>query len=337
MNRIKELYILCAISLYPHSDGDYLCENAKGLLESFNIDKKDYFLVIDELEKEGIVDYEEKYYEDDEREFSYDGKKVNHKTLSERISVYKKWCGYKDEIDLRSVKALADEIRKRYREEDLSNALVNLSQGLYTNFHHNLEETLFYYLSAKKEVAYAIDGLTALAQMFDLKYHNAEQLIKLPEGFFDTISTYFGEMLEEKDYQFWYEKLPKYIKEKAIKEKDADLYYITKKGEDFYYKTRVLDLSKSTDYYKVFSVFFNLSTKEGGHVDYSSLEKSVQRQIKKVDKMEAAELRSFIQRNLTDEQNGFLQYAKIENITNGGKKLIKTVRGKGIDFNNKIE
>jgi hypothetical protein len=42
----------------------------------------------------------------------------------------------------------------------------------------------------------------------------------------------------------------------------------------------------------------------------------------------------FIQRNLTDEHNGFLHYAKVKNSVAGGKKLIRAIRGKGIEFNN---
>jgi len=212
LNRMKEIYIYTAISLHKHGDADYLCENADALLKKYNIGRNDYTIAIERLEKEGIVSYEEKYYEDDLSEFSYDGKKIDHEKLAELITTYKGWLRYKDKIDLLTVKVLADEIRKFYIEENLLDAIAGLSEGIYTHLDNTLEETLFYYLSAKEKITLTINGLEALARMFDMKYHDAEKLLKLQAGFFDTISIFFRELLDEEHYAFWYEKLPQYLK-----------------------------------------------------------------------------------------------------------------------------
>jgi len=212
LNRMKEIYIYTAISLHKHGDADYLCENADALLKKYNIGRNDYTIAIERLEKEGIVSYEEKYYEDDHSEFSYDGKKIDHEKLAELITTYKGWLRYKDKIDLLTVKVLADEIRKFYIEENLLDAIAGLSEGIYTHLDNTLEETLFYYLSAKEKITLTINGLEALARMFDMKYHDAEKLLKLQAGFFDTISIFFRELLDEEHYAFWYEKLPQYLK-----------------------------------------------------------------------------------------------------------------------------
>lgn len=212
LNRMKEIYIYTAISLHKNGDADYLCENADALLKKYNIGRNDYTIAIERLEKEGIVSDEEKYYEDDHSEFSYDGKKIDHEKLTELVSTYRGWLGYKDEIDLLTVKVLADEIRKVYIEEKLLDAIAGISEGIYTHIDNTLEETLFYYLSAKKKVTHIMNGLEALARMFDIKYHDAEKLLKLQAGFFDTISFFFRELLDEEHYAFWYKKLPPYLK-----------------------------------------------------------------------------------------------------------------------------
>lgn len=110
--------------------------------------------------------------------------------------------------------------------------------------------------------------------------------------------------------------------------------YINKKGYDFSFEGSHLPLSEGTDYYCVLDALYTLIP-EGGKTSYAALGSEVKKRVPRTKSMSAAELRSFILRNLTDEANGFLRYAKLPNSVAGGKKLIRAMRGKGIEFNNK--
>jgi hypothetical protein len=135
--------------------------------------------------------------------------------------------------------------------------------------------------------------------------------------------------------------------ENSIQEKGIDLnhkfpeqkvsgFYITKKDDDFYYKGRYIDISKTSDYYKTFAALYSLLP-EGGEVEYDDLIKAVKSQFSK-SKTEGKiyeDMCKFIQRNLTDKSNGFMRYANIPEKEDNGKPLIKANRGIGIAFNNK--
>lgn len=330
INRIKELYIYSVINLHKNTDGDYLCDDASKLLSQYNISRADYTIAIEKLEAQSIVVYEEKYYEDDRTEFSYDGRKVDHNKLAELIATYRGWLKYRDHIDLLTVKVLADEMRRFYKEEDLLEAVSILWDSVYIELQNNLEEMLYYFLSTKGE-AHIRGGIEVLAKMFEIKYHNVDTLLKLEKGFFDSIATLFGEVLDVASYQEWYEMLPKYVK-KAEKQVEDDLeLYVTKSSTGFLYNGRKIEnLSTDADYYKVFSILFELLPKGYGVVEYKVIEKKVRESIPKTKNIDTSKLRLFIQRNLTDQSNGFLHYAKITD-----PNLLKTVRGKGIEFNNK--
>lgn len=111
-------------------------------------------------------------------------------------------------------------------------------------------------------------------------------------------------------------------------------FYITQKGDDFYYKGQYLKLSKKSDYYKVFcSLFAKLPG--GGEISYQELTEEIQSRIPKAKGKNDEEMRKFIQSNLTDKSNGFVRYAKIPATEDNGKTLIETIRGAGITFNNK--
>ena len=112
-------------------------------------------------------------------------------------------------------------------------------------------------------------------------------------------------------------------------------FYIMQIGDDFKYKGILLtDLSKDSDYYKCFDALFSLVS-EGGIAPYGKLQDEIKRRIPKTKSMTKTNLRKFLQRNLTDEQNGFVRYADIDATVSGGKKLIHAIRGKGIEFNNR--
>lgn len=330
LNRIKEIYIYSVINLHRNTDGDYLCDDGAKLLSKYNISRADYTIAIERLEAQDIVVYEEKFYEDERTEFSYDGRKVDHNKLAELISTYRAWLKYIDQVDLLTVKVLADELRRFYMEEDLLEAMSTLQDSMYVEVQNNLEEMLYYFLSAKVD-AHMCNGIEVLARMFDLKYHNVDSLLKLEKGFFDSIATLFSEVLDVTSYQEWFEMLPKYVKKAEVQAVEDFELYITKSNTGFLYNGRKIEnLSTDADYYKVFSILFDLLPKGYGQVEYKVIEKKVRESLPKTKNMENAKLRLFIQRNLTDQSNGFLHYAKITD-----PNLLKAVRGKSIEFNNK--
>ncbi len=115
---------------------------------------------------------------------------------------------------------------------------------------------------------------------------------------------------------------------------NEEKFYITKKDDDFHYKGRYLNLSKKSDYYKVFSSLY-AKLPEGGEITYKELGGETKSRIKKTSGYKDEEMQKFIQRNLTDKSNGFMRYAGIPTTEDNGRSLIEVVRGSGIIFNNK--
>lgn len=110
-------------------------------------------------------------------------------------------------------------------------------------------------------------------------------------------------------------------------------FYITKKDDDFSYKGRHLNLSKKSDYYKVFCVLY-AKLPQGGEVSYRDIIPEIKSILPKTQEDNKDKMRKFIQRNLTDRNNGFVRYAGIPETEDNGKPLIAIVRGSGIVFNN---
>ena len=120
--------------------------------------------------------------------------------------------------------------------------------------------------------------------------------------------------------------------EKSI-QKDTHLY-ITKDGDDFRYKGRLLKLSKRADYYKVFCSLYALIG-NGGEIDYAKLGREIQSRVPKTKRYSKDKLQKFIQTNLTDRSNGFMHYGEIPDTEDNGRALIAVNRGTGIIFNNR--
>lgn len=114
---------------------------------------------------------------------------------------------------------------------------------------------------------------------------------------------------------------------------DTNTLYITKKNDDFYYKGKYLNLSKTAEYFQVFSALF-AQIPNGGEISYNELSKEIKSRIPKTNSKNDEGMRKFIQSNLTDSNNGFTRYAKIPKREDNGKPLIETIRGSGIRFNN---
>ncbi len=148
-----------------------------------------------------------------------------------------------------------------------------------------------------------------------------------------------GFLLDIKDEQFnklFYEYEKKYSDHNFSDELiDESKVYIQKRGDDFYYKGKLLNVPKEPDYYKVFCALYALIP-EGGEVTYKKLGKEIESRIGKTKKYGEEKMRKFISRNLTDASNGFMHYAKIPDTQDNGKPLIYSIRSRGIGFNNKI-
>ena len=120
--------------------------------------------------------------------------------------------------------------------------------------------------------------------------------------------------------------------EKSI-QKDTHLY-ITKDGDDFRHKGRILKLSRKADYYKVFCSLYALIG-NGGEIDYAKLGREIQSRVPKTKRYGKDKLQKFIQTNLTDRSNGLMHYAEIPDTEDNGRALISVNRGTGIIFNNR--
>jgi hypothetical protein len=125
----------------------------------------------------------------------------------------------------------------------------------------------------------------------------------------------------------------------AEKEKLSNIFpseelYITKQGDDFRYKGKLLNLSKKADYYKVFCALYALLP-QGGEIEYKPLITEIKSRIPKTKAKSDEEMRKLIQGNLTDKSNGFIRYAKLPNTEDNSKPLIEVIKGFGVRFNNK--
>lgn len=128
--------------------------------------------------------------------------------------------------------------------------------------------------------------------------------------------------------------IEKTIKELNENRSDGQLFYVTKKNDDFFYNGDILILSKSADYYKVFCALY-AKLPNGGEISYPKLIDEVRGRISKTKSKSDEWVQKFIVTNLTDKSNGFMHYAVIKPTETNQKPLISVIRGKGICFNNK--
>lgn len=142
----------------------------------------------------------------------------------------------------------------------------------------------------------------------------------------ETMKTYLN-----KEMQRFNEKYPPTPAE-AINDKNK--YYITKEGDDFWYKGKLLELPKTANYYKVFCALFSLRPK-GGEIKYDELIPKVKSLIPKIKDLHKDKIKDLIHGSLTEKGNGFLKNAKIADREDNSRPLIKVERGIGISFNNR--
>lgn len=114
-----------------------------------------------------------------------------------------------------------------------------------------------------------------------------------------------------------------------------DNFYVTKEGDDFYYKGKFINISKEAEYYKVFSALFAKLPK-GGEVTYKDLIVEVKSRLPRLKTKTDDEVKKVIQSNLTEKQNGFIRNAGLPETEDNGKALIYVSRGKGLIFNNRV-
>lgn len=135
------------------------------------------------------------------------------------------------------------------------------------------------------------------------------------------------------------EKSPRTDIEKTIKElnenqNNSQHFYITKKGDDFYYKGRLIKISKDRYPYRVFCILYARAA-DGGEVLYRELIPDIKTRFPENKNKTNTEIQKFIVSKLTDKTNGFMHYAEIDPLEDNQKPLLSVTWGKGIYFNNK--
>jgi hypothetical protein len=128
--------------------------------------------------------------------------------------------------------------------------------------------------------------------------------------------------------------IDKTIEELNERRNDSQSFYITKKGDDFYYKGRLVKISKDRDCYKVFCILY-ARARDGGEVLYRELIPDIKTGFPKNKNKTNSEIQKFIVSKLTDKTNGFMHYAKIDPLEDNQKPLLSVSWGKGIFFNNR--
>lgn len=163
---------------------------------------------------------------------------------------------------------------------------------------------------------------------FSVKPHILNSVLDLPQS---KPKAFFLDINDEEFERFFSDYQEKHINETDDIESD---FYINKKGEDFLYNGKILEISKTALYYKIFCVLFNLLPK-GGKISYKDFIEAIQKEVQETRNYTSPRMRKLIPANLTDKSNGFLRYAGIPEVQNNGKKILATERGKGIIFNNR--
>ncbi len=171
-------------------------------------------------------------------------------------------------------------------------------------------------------------------------FENGSEIHKVPlsiANFLEAISQEIETLkkfLNQKTKSFYEEDLPKQKEVFKNAHNSSNVHYITKDGDDFKYKGKLLPLSKKANYYKVFCALYALLP-NGGEVEYKDLIKEIKSRIPSTKSKSDEEMRKFIQSNLTEKSNGFMRYAKIPKTEDNSKPLIDVIKGFGINFNNK--
>ncbi len=171
-------------------------------------------------------------------------------------------------------------------------------------------------------------------------FENGSEIHKVPlsiANFLEAISQEIETLkkfLNQKTKSFYEEDLPKQKEVFKNAHNSSNVHYITKDGDDFKYKGKLLPLSKKANYYKVFCALYALLP-SGGEVEYKDLIKEIKSRIPSTKSKSDEEMRKLIQSNLTEKSNGFIRYAKIPKTEDNSKPLIDVIKGFGINFNNK--
>ena len=171
-------------------------------------------------------------------------------------------------------------------------------------------------------------------------FENGSEIHKVPlsiANFLEAISQEIEALkkfLNQKVKSIYEEDLPKQKEVFKNAHNSNNVHYITKDGDDFKYKGKLLPLSKKANYYKVFCALYALLP-DGGEIEYKELIKEIKSRIPSTKSKSDEEMRKFIQSNLTEKSNGFIRYAKIPKTEDNSKPLIDVIKGFGINFNNK--
>lgn len=303
-------------------------------------------------------------------ELSYDALVVNKKEVEKQIKYLReRYCLRQRPFVPRGVVvSIAEQIERVFTEGELMRVVATFSKSGWQlrNKEYTITDLLFRHAYSKDPIE---SFPSALAEFLNPIYYNIHNK-KIASDLFEYIDGVLFTSAGEKDYQRWLKEATRYVSivqkatntgvnplaqkvihehihrfENSIQEKGIDLnhkyendnpntLYITKKNDDFYYKGKYLDISKTAEYYQVFySLFAKLPN--GGEVSYKDLIAEIKSRMPEQKNKTNDEMRKFIQRNLTDKNNGFKRYAEIPKTEDNGKPLIAVVRGSGIVFNNK--
>lgn len=106
---------------------------------------------------------------------------------------------------------------------------------------------------------------------------------------------------------------------------------------DYFYDGKRIGVNKEPIYYKTFDILFS-DADQDGFLSYANIEKQLVK--KEVSPAQSDAIRNKrINNVLINEQDGFFRFAKVngkrlQNKTLDGRKLIKVMRGKGVQLNN---
>lgn len=110
--------------------------------------------------------------------------------------------------------------------------------------------------------------------------------------------------------------------------------FITKQGDNFYFNENLIDFGENTQYKALFDIIYSNCLQED-FISYEDINKKlIERDWKDISKNK---INKRIQNSIT---NGIFRFAKIgnkkfKNKLSNGKKILKIIRGKGIEFNNR--
>jgi hypothetical protein len=307
----------------------------------FGMTPKELSMIWDQFEHDKIFITDEVYTEIEDNygktisEMSYESLLVDKKEIEKLIEHLKYRYALRKTpfISREELVSIACQIEKTISKDSVIKVLSNSSDTSHSFYDktYTLTDFLFRHSYARGSVTplYAI-----LAEFLNPIYYGIGTE-EIAERLFEYINKILSMTTIKSEYGEWLKRALKYIKPRKVIVEPlvGDRLYITKDGDDFYYNGKYLDISKKSNYYKVFYALYS-KLPNGGEISYKDLILEICSRIPGKKRETSDKLTKFIQNNLTSKHNGFVRYAKIQNTEDSGKPLIDTAHGFGIVFNN---